>query len=585
MTKPLSDKQIDQLIADYLAGSLSAADRPAFEAWLRSSPEHPRRVARLSMTGFCIREVCHDTKADYLLDALNQIDEASGPAQLVTLHNLNPSPWQRYRIHAVWGGTIAAALLLGMVLTAVLLPSSNAPNPQEIVENTPNKPAASTPPTPRGFTPIAIPVATLTATHQATWGGPASAAPAQGDTLTSNQRLTLTAGFAEITTNRGAIAILQAPATIELLNNGNALRLHAGKLVGKCDSDSSKGFTVHAPGIDVVDLGTVFGVAAGADVMTSVLVLDGSVTVHPESPAHIATEPVVLMKNHAVSIQPGTSVLQKLEVVQSHRGQRAGVELQNTIAREEFEALSDAVSSRQARWVSYQYGLTQDPALVVSSRRDPPQSSDARSGQGRWPSTSAYLLRGGSDHLVYESIEQTRSMTLSVWVRINALPEKQETLSALVVSDQWKVDRGAIAWQIVEKGNAIKFSLSPGNSDPSRLAAGDLVQDVADGLGLEQYQGEWIHLAVVYNEENSLVTHFLNGQPLQRQKMAFDSPLRPDRIQLGNWHGYASDPRGFNGSMDDFLMLRRAMTDEQMRELYRIGSANKAGASNTDSGN
>ena len=47
-----------------------------------------------------------------------------------------------------------------------------------------------------------------------------------GEDLYAGQRLTLTQGFAEITTTRGAVAILEAPVTIELLNNDNALRLH-----------------------------------------------------------------------------------------------------------------------------------------------------------------------------------------------------------------------------------------------------------------------------------------------------------------------------------------------------------------------
>jgi ferric-dicitrate binding protein FerR (iron transport regulator) len=281
MSEHLSDMQIDQLIADYLAGSLSDSDRPAFEAWLRASPEHPRRVARLSMTDFCIREVCQDTKSDYLLDVLNQIDDAAGPAQLVTLHNFQQPIWHRYRIHAVWGA-IAAALLLGVVLTTVLLTGSDPSTPPSITDNTQPKPAESAQPILRDQT--ATPVATLTATHNAVWASPqaeGASAPGSlrsltpGSKLHPNTRLTLAAGFAEITTAQGAV--LQAPATIELTDNDNALHLHAGKLVGICETESSKGFVVRTPHMDITDLGTRFGVDASRDGTTQVHVIDGKV--------------------------------------------------------------------------------------------------------------------------------------------------------------------------------------------------------------------------------------------------------------------------------------------------------------------
>ena len=297
MTEPLSDKQVDRLIASYLAGSLSETDKHVFEAWLRASPEHPRRVARLSMTDFCIREVCQDTKSDYLLDVLNQIDQASGPAQLVTLHNLNRSPWHRYRIHAVWGA-IAAALLLGVVLAAVLLTGSDTPAP---MTNT------NTPPTELGRVgpDTTTPVATLTATHNAQW---AERALARGAELHPNTRLTLTAGFAEITTNHGAVAILEAPATIELLDNNNALRLHTGKLVGICETESSKGLLVRTAHMDITDLGTRFGVDLTRDGFTEVHVLEGEVKVRPSMPTQDSPAPVHLRVGQAVAASPAAGL-------------------------------------------------------------------------------------------------------------------------------------------------------------------------------------------------------------------------------------------------------------------------------------
>jgi ferric-dicitrate binding protein FerR (iron transport regulator) len=274
MTDRLSEKQVDALITAYLDGSLSDADRATFEAWLRASPDHPRRVARLSATDFALHEVCHDTKAGYLLDILNQIDDASGPAQLVTLHHLKATR-HPYRLYAI-SGAVAAVLLLAVTLLLVFSGTGTTP---EIANETsePNEPGSNGP-----VSPITPPtVATLTAQRDAVWapqpgGDVRPGALAQGTQLSAGQRLVLTQGLAEITTTSGAIAILEAPATIQLINN-NALHLHVGKLVGICETESSKGFLVRTPHIDVTDLGTRFGVDLTVQGQTHVEVFDGQV--------------------------------------------------------------------------------------------------------------------------------------------------------------------------------------------------------------------------------------------------------------------------------------------------------------------
>ena len=301
-----SENQIDQLIADYLDGTLNKAHRASFEAWLKASPEHPRRVARLSATDYAIREVCQDTKADYLIDVLNQIEDASVPARIVNLSEQQepehekqtqpmPAPLSAGEIAGISGylfrqaltskpALLAYAAAITLTTVALLLPWGTTSNPTD------NTPAASSTPTPHGSdtdSNFPQPVATLTATHNAVW----ASKPAgdlrrgdaldlrRGDPLTANQRLTLTQGFAEITTARGAIAILEAPATIELLDNGNALRLHSGKIVGICETESSKGFLVRTPHMDITDLGTRFGIDVHEAGRSEVQVFDGEVEV------------------------------------------------------------------------------------------------------------------------------------------------------------------------------------------------------------------------------------------------------------------------------------------------------------------
>ncbi|MEM9346429.1 MAG: FecR domain-containing protein [Planctomycetota bacterium] len=163
---------------------------------------------------------------------------------------------------AVWGA-IAAAIAMNVVLVVVLLSGSGEGEPiadqgAPAYELEKQMPAI---------------VATLTAERRAVWDR------RPGEDLYAGQRFTLTQGFAEITTARGAVAILEAPAKIELSDNNNAIWLHAGKLVGICETDSSKGFLVRTPRMDVADLGTRFGVDVAHTGSTEVHVLEGVVAV------------------------------------------------------------------------------------------------------------------------------------------------------------------------------------------------------------------------------------------------------------------------------------------------------------------
>ena len=148
----------------------------------------------------------------------------------------------------------AAVVALGVFLAVQFIGPSASPNPDPLVGNAPSE--YSEP----GH--VGLAVATLTASHNATW---AERALARGAKLHPGDRLTLTTGFAEITTARGAVAIFEAPCVVELKGHDNALHLHSGRLVGICETESSKGFVIKTDYADITDLGTEFGVYAHAE--------------------------------------------------------------------------------------------------------------------------------------------------------------------------------------------------------------------------------------------------------------------------------------------------------------------------------
>jgi len=165
-------------------------------------------------------------------------------------------------------GAIAACLVVAVSL--YLFVNTNDPEPR-LVEQNAAQPDA-TDPSPG--------VATLSDAQGAVWRLPrGSKAPVVGDQLYLGQRLSLVSGTAKITTRQGAIANLQSPCTIELLEGGNALSLISGRLVGICETPASKGFLVYTAQAEIADLGTRFGVDATRDEVTEVHIFEGKVKV------------------------------------------------------------------------------------------------------------------------------------------------------------------------------------------------------------------------------------------------------------------------------------------------------------------
>ena len=184
---------------------------------------------------------------------------------------------------------VAAALLLALVVINPF--ASNTPGS---IADVPDK----QPPTLDDPAPSPTAVATLTGLQDATWWAGDFAV---GDALLPGQRLALSEGTAQITTNQGAVVILQGPCTVEMLDHPNALRLDDGKLVGICETQSSKGLLVRTPHLDVTDLGTRFGVDVMPYRATEVHVHQGEVVVsQPNASAAASTQKQTITTNQAV---------------------------------------------------------------------------------------------------------------------------------------------------------------------------------------------------------------------------------------------------------------------------------------------
>ena len=94
------------------------------------------------------------------------------------------------------------------------------------------------------------------------------------------RKYALASGLMEITYETGAKVVLQGPLTYEVESKNGGF-LSDGKLTGKVDVETAKGFSVRTPTAVVTDLGTEFGVEVNGSTAMLIQVFRGTVEVQP----------------------------------------------------------------------------------------------------------------------------------------------------------------------------------------------------------------------------------------------------------------------------------------------------------------
>lgn len=124
-------------------------------------------------------------------------------------------------------------------------------------------------------------VATLVRAQQCQWAG--SSLPTVEGARLKPGMLDLIEGLAVLRFDSGAELVLEAPATVEVLDGMNC-KLRRGTLVAEVPPQA-KGFSIDTKDAKVIDWGTKFGLSAGEDGKYMVQVLEGLVEVDDKSGA------------------------------------------------------------------------------------------------------------------------------------------------------------------------------------------------------------------------------------------------------------------------------------------------------------
>jgi hypothetical protein len=376
--------------------------------------------------------------------------------------------------------------------------------------------------------------------------------------------LRLKAGVLQVEFFNGAHVVLEGPGELQVVSAKEAF-CNSGKLSAEAPP-SAHGFRIRTPQMNLVDLGTAFGLAVSGN-GTVVHVFKGEVELQEKSAAKQS-----LKEGEAASVGSGGT----MRHFPASRGEFMSaadldrfVLADQRLCHENWRTASAQISADRSLIVHFDFesvalldrtlcNLAANAAVVGDAT-----IVGCSPGQGRWLNKHALEFSGVSSRVLLNVPGEFKSLTLAAWVRVNSL---ENNYNSLFMCDAF--NPGAPHWQILCTG---VVRLGVANRDPAAHAEYD-----TPVIFTPERLGQWVHLAVVYDAAAKQVTHFVNGEVVKRQRLLFETPLRLGPTQLGNWNRgeYTSDAtpiRNFSGRMDEFEFYRRSLSETEIRRLYAAG--------------
>ncbi len=377
--------------------------------------------------------------------------------------------------------------------------------------------------------------------------------------------LRLQSGLAQVVFYSGARVVIEGPTELELVSPEEAI-CRAGRLLAEVPGPA-RGFRVKTAQLDLVDLGTAFGIQTGHS-ETKVDVFKGE-----------------------VSFSGGTAAKETLKEGRAALVKESGPPQLMAASRESFAEMFAlqtrslaAASVRYDQWRVFSARLNQDASLLVHLDFENLTDSDwtlrnaaekngavpegtivgCQHGAGRWREKQALEFQSVNDRVRIAVPGSFESLTLSVWLCVKGLDRK---FNSLFMCDGF--DSGTIHWLLRQDG---VLGLTVFGDGPGKF------QILASPPVLTPEQlGTWVHLAVVLNGRTMEAIHYVDGVSVAHGTLKIAPPFQVGSAELGNWNpgsGSNSTPaliRNLSGCLDEFELFNRALTDAEIRELYTQG--------------
>jgi hypothetical protein len=523
------------LIQKYLSGELSAAEAGELHDRLKATPELGFSLLQQLQTNEMLAKIIGAEKA------ANHVATDREDNAFASRRKIIPVP-AFTRAHPLMWATALAACFMALA-AGVMVWRSTSSGSQE----------------PREITTRAV--AVLTRAVNVDWASGVEAYY-PGAALSPGW-LKFNSGLVQAEFFNGARVVLEGPAEFEIVSSRSAF-CKSGRLSAEAPP-SAHGFAIRTPQLNLVDLGTAFGMTVQAT-NTEVHVFEGEVRVEERPDAQRS-----LYKGEAVSICSSGSVR---EFAANRETFVSAVQLDKVVLagqrahHEHWSAAMSRLSTDPSLLIHYDFerllpldrtlpnlakGGTIGDAIIVA----------CSSGQGRWLGKNALEFSGVSSRVLLNVPGEFSSLTFVAWVRVNSL---ENNYNSLFMCDAF--NPGAPHWQILYNG-VVRLGVA-------KQAPDDAAEYDSPVVFTRERFGQWVHLAVTYDASARKVTHYVNSEPVRSQALEFDIPLRFGPIQLGNWNrgDYTADEtpiRNFSGRMDEFELFCRALASSEIRQLYQAG--------------
>jgi hypothetical protein len=330
---------------------------------------------------------------------------------------------------------------------------------------------------------------------------------------------------------------------------------------------NATGFSVLTSKFELVDLGTEFAVDVASDGRSDVHVFDGEVEIYSPDGNRSADDRQVLLGGDAMQWSNEGTTTSGSASPQAFTSFEMVRQQEQTLAGE-----------RLANWWRWNDELQNDPRIAV--RYDFEDNGDTLSDRGsakahgtivgcgwtsgRWPEKRALEFRRPGDRVRIDVPGQYDQLTLSMWLRMDALPGRTQSL---MLTDGYEV--GRVHWQVSAAGELRLGLRLPSESKTMRTSGyGSPV------LFTPRSIGTWNFVCTVYDRSSQQVRHFLNGRLVSSEPLAFDQPIQIGMAEIGNW-GLPLNPespnyvvRNFIGRIDELTIWNTALDEHEIASIY-----------------
>jgi len=378
------------------------------------------------------------------------------------------------------------------------------------------------------------------------------------------------AGLVQLEFYCGATVIVEGPAHLEILDESKVV-CRLGRLWAHVP-EPARGFSILAPSLELIDLGTQFGLNVLADGEAHVRVFDGKVELFDAN------------SNRDLATRRELNTGEGIRVDRDGTSQTMGEPAMDFVTPAHLSQMTDSRQRNQIkRWRSHRDSLADDPRVVAffpferSDSEDRILSGYGADGttiegaivgcewsEGRWPGKNSLQFKRPGDRVRVNIPGEYESLTYSVWLRVDGL---DRPFNSLLLSDGFSVN--GPHWQIRQNGG-----LTLGILHQDEVVHGYVTDPIFNLFRL----GQWVHLATVFDATEECVTHYVNGELHMRESLhdSTSGMLEIGQATIGNWSRPTSrfesvNVRNLNGCIDELIVFHEALPEDEIRQIYEVG--------------